>query len=140
MDVGSGCGIPGVVLSIMFPSKPVILLEPRVRRARFLEQVRIELGLSGAEVIRGKIEEVGLRFSLSGYTLVTRAFGQMVRFGNLVQPFTNSISRICFLKSEVKKSEIVQAELIMGPSRTIELCVPGYFKRTLILFDKASAN
>ena len=140
MDVGSGCGIPGVVLSIMCPSKPVVLLEPRVRRARFLEQARIELGLSKVEVVRSKLEDVGLRFPLSGFTLVTRAFGQMARFGNLVQPFIKGVPRVYFLKSEAKKSEIEHAERIMGPCRTIELSVPGYFKRSLILFDNVSAR
>lgn len=56
-DLGSGPGLPGVVLALARPDLQVSLLEPLLRRTRFLEEVRGELGLDGLEIIRGRAEE-----------------------------------------------------------------------------------
>lgn len=44
-DVGSGAGLPGLVLAIARPGLRVTLIEPLERRVRWLESVRVELGL-----------------------------------------------------------------------------------------------
>lgn len=56
IDVGSGAGLPGVPLSIAEPDRLWRMLEPRARRAAFLEEVARELGLD-FEVIRMTAEE-----------------------------------------------------------------------------------
>ena len=108
VDVGSGSGIPGIVISIMCPEIKTTLLEPRNRRARFLEQVRIELELSGVQIMQCKLEEMSVRLPAMDYILVTRAFGQMVRFARLIEPFKNSISKIRFMVLLSLKSEEFQ--------------------------------
>ena len=50
IDVGSGAGLPGIPLAIADPDRPWILLEPRRRRAAFLEEVIRELDLTHVEV------------------------------------------------------------------------------------------
>ena len=65
IDVGSGGGIPGVVIKIMCPKSRITLLEPRAKRARFLEQVRIELGLQGLDVLGVKLQELRLAQSIT---------------------------------------------------------------------------
>lgn len=50
-DLGSGAGLPGVVLAILAPARQAVLVEARARRARFLRQVSIELGLENVEVV-----------------------------------------------------------------------------------------
>ena len=50
VDVGSGAGLPGIPLAIADPDRNWILLEPRQRRAAFLEEVVRDLGLSNVEV------------------------------------------------------------------------------------------
>ncbi|MEC9248729.1 MAG: 16S rRNA (guanine(527)-N(7))-methyltransferase RsmG [Pseudomonadota bacterium] len=135
VDVGSGNGIPGIVISIMCPRSKTILLEPRNRRARFLEQVRIELELPDVRIMRCKLEEMSLGLPTMRYTLVTRAFGEMIRFARLIEPFKNSISKVYFLKSNANADEINLAECILGKSQTIELDVPGFSNRTLVIFN-----
>lgn len=56
-DVGSGAGLPGIVLAILRPDLSLTLLEPLLRRVRFLDEVVTELGLSGVTVVRGRAEE-----------------------------------------------------------------------------------
>ena len=57
VDIGSGAGLPGVVLALLRPSLQVILLEPLLRRSVFLEECIAELGLSNATVLRARAED-----------------------------------------------------------------------------------
>ena len=58
MDIGSGAGLPGIVLAILRPDLEVVLVESLLRRANFLELAVEELGLGGrVTVVRGRAEE-----------------------------------------------------------------------------------
>ncbi|HUW66104.1 MAG TPA: 16S rRNA (guanine(527)-N(7))-methyltransferase RsmG [Spirochaetia bacterium] len=57
LDVGSGAGFPGIPLKILLPGIRLVLLEPRAKRALFLENVVAALGLAGVEVDRGRAED-----------------------------------------------------------------------------------
>src|SRR5579863_3534446 len=50
VDLGSGAGLPGIVLAMLLPDSEVILLEPTLRRATFLGECVTELGLANARV------------------------------------------------------------------------------------------
>ena len=56
VDVGSGAGLPGIPLAIADPNRPWTLVEPRHRRAAFLEEVVRTLGLS-CRVVTATAEE-----------------------------------------------------------------------------------
>ena len=57
-DLGSGAGLPGLVLAIGRPDLQVTLVEPLQRRTIFLEEVVEELGLDRVRVVRGRAEEL----------------------------------------------------------------------------------
>ena len=57
VDIGSGAGLPGLVLAMVRPELSVTLLEPMERRCRFLSECVAELGLANASVLRGRAEE-----------------------------------------------------------------------------------
>lgn len=57
LDVGSGAGLPGLVLAIARPDTAVTLLEPLQRRVNFLREAIAALGLS-VTVVRGRAEDV----------------------------------------------------------------------------------
>lgn len=56
IDVGTGAGLPGVVLAILNPSCFVSLLDTNGKKCRFLNQVKIELGLSNISIIHHRVE------------------------------------------------------------------------------------
>jgi 16S rRNA (guanine527-N7)-methyltransferase len=57
-DVGSGAGLPGIVLALARPDITVTLIESLLRRVTFLEEVVAELGLEQVEVVRSRAEEM----------------------------------------------------------------------------------
>ena len=57
-DLGSGAGLPGVVVAIALPRVRMLLIERRPQRAAFLELAVEELGLSNAAVVAGRVEDV----------------------------------------------------------------------------------
>lgn len=57
-DIGSGAGLPGLVLAIARPDLAITLLEPLLRRTTYLEEVVADLGLDNVEVLRGRAEQL----------------------------------------------------------------------------------
>lgn len=55
-DIGSGAGLPGLVVALARPDVRVTLVEPLLRRTTFLEEVVEELGLANVTVIRGRAD------------------------------------------------------------------------------------
>jgi len=57
-DIGTGAGLPGLVLAIARPDLAVTLVEPLLRRTTFLDEVVAELGLAHVAVVRGRAEDL----------------------------------------------------------------------------------
>ena len=70
IDVGSGAGLPGIPLAIARPDVEVMLLEPLLRRTRFLEEMVSVLGIS-CSVHRGRAEESSIVASIEGADVAT---------------------------------------------------------------------
>ena len=61
LDVGSGAGLPGIVLALL-SDDPIVLCEPRRLRADFLTSVKAEFELNHVEIVQKKVEQVRGRF------------------------------------------------------------------------------
>src|SRR5215469_3804251 len=81
VDLGSGAGLPGIVLAILLPGVQVTLLEPLARRVEFLQQSVAELGLANVEVVRGRAEE--LAGQLAGDVVTARAVAPLDKLAGL---------------------------------------------------------
>ena len=57
-DIGTGAGLPGLVVAIARPDLQVTLVEPLLRRTTFLDEVVDELGLTHVTVVRGRAEDL----------------------------------------------------------------------------------
>jgi 16S rRNA (guanine(527)-N(7))-methyltransferase RsmG len=58
VDIGSGAGLPGVVLAMLCPGLEVVLLEPMLRRVVFLNECVQSLELPNVQVLRGRAEDM----------------------------------------------------------------------------------
>ena len=78
IDVGTGGGIPGVLVTIMCPEKQVVLLDAVGKKARFLRQVKRDLNLQNMEVVHDRVENY---FPEEKFDVVTsRAFSELNQF------------------------------------------------------------
>lgn len=62
-DIGSGAGLPGIVLALLRPAMDVILVESMLRRCEFLNEAVTALGLAHVTVIRARAGEPGVGVS-----------------------------------------------------------------------------
>jgi 16S rRNA (guanine527-N7)-methyltransferase len=103
-DVGSGAGLPGMVLALQRPDVTVLLVEPLLRRSTFLEQAVAELGLRTAVVRRARAEE------LAGSTLVdvvvARAVAPLDRLAGWSLPLLRPGGRLLALKGDRADTEL----------------------------------
>ena len=84
LDIGSGAGLPGLVLAIAHPGLAVTLLERMARRARFLELAARELGLDNVTVVNG--DALRWRAAQGFDTVTARAVASGDALGELVAP------------------------------------------------------
>ena len=78
-DVGSGGGFPGLALKIIRPGLHVFLVESNIKKVTFLAEVIRELGLSGAQVLARRYEELGEEMAPVDY-VCSRALGEFPSF------------------------------------------------------------
>jgi len=75
-DIGSGAGFPGLALKIARPGLQVFLVECNIKKVTFLAEVIRELGLSGAQVLARRYEELGEEVAPLDY-VCSRALGEL---------------------------------------------------------------
>jgi len=111
-DVGSGAGLPGLVLAILRRDLDVVLLEPLLRRTVFLQEMVDELGLSNVTVRRARAEEC--RDLRGSFDVVTaRAVAPLPRLLDCTLPLLRGGGRLLALKGASAADEV--AEVRSGP-------------------------
>lgn len=115
-DLGSGGGLPGVPLAILFPGKSVFLIESKRKKTLFLSKVVSKLGLEKANVVCDRAEDVEL--SIAGEAVITaRAVSSLVNLRKWsTQLIRAGCSKILAMKGGDTVDEI--AELRRKYSRT----------------------
>lgn len=76
LDVGSGGGLPGVVLAVLDPLRPVTCVDTVGKKAAFVRQVAGELGLANLRSVHGRVEALSERFDV----VASRAFASLPDF------------------------------------------------------------
>ncbi len=88
VDVGTGGGIPGLVLAIVCPDKNLYLMEPKKKKVFFLNKVNQKLNLNNVKIVRGRAEIAGkdLKFRARFDFATCRAVGNLNLTVELVLP------------------------------------------------------
>lgn len=111
VDVGSGAGLPGVVLAALLPDVEVVLLEPMERRVTWLTEVTDELELANATVRRGRAEELHGRMAADAVT--ARAVAPMDRLARWTLPLLRPGGALVVLKGRQAAAELDAARHVL---------------------------
>ncbi|MEM7541060.1 MAG: 16S rRNA (guanine(527)-N(7))-methyltransferase RsmG [Pseudomonadota bacterium] len=129
-DLGSGAGIPGLVLAIVDGERECLLIEPRAKRARFLRQVAIELALPNVEVVNLRAQEH--RAEVPYPTIICRAFGTLKAFVDAAEHLGDSSTQLFALKGDRARFETELSELDGWEYEVTELAHPRAHRRSLV--------
>ena len=132
VDVGSGAGLPGLVLAIARPDLTVTLLEPLLRRSIWLGEVVAELGLMNTEVHRGRAEE--FRRGLAP-VVTARAVAPLTRLWQWCGPLLRPGGRLLALKGSMATEELDAArpQLIGAAGTALTSCGEGLLQTPTVV-------
>jgi 16S rRNA (guanine527-N7)-methyltransferase len=105
VDIGSGAGLPGVVLAMLLPDVQVTLLEPMERRCRFLSECVAELGLVNVTVRRGRAEDADMQADVA----VARAVAPLGRLAELAAGLVRPGGMVLAIKGRTAADELKNA-------------------------------
>lgn len=111
VDLGSGAGLPGIVLALLLPDVQVTLLERMERRAKFLAQCVAELPLANATVLRATAEEVAGK--LSADVVTARAVAPLGRLAGLAAGLVRPGGLILAIKGATADQEVAEARPVL---------------------------
>jgi 16S rRNA (guanine527-N7)-methyltransferase len=103
VDIGSGAGLPGIVLAMLLPDVRVTLLEPMARRVTFLGECVAALGLANVTIRRARAEEAAGEFAADVVT--ARAVAPLGRLASLAVPLLRPGGTVLALKGEQAAAE-----------------------------------
>jgi 16S rRNA (guanine527-N7)-methyltransferase len=111
IDLGSGAGLPGIVLAMLLPEAEVVLLEPLARRASFLDESVRQLGLGNATVCRGRAEDQAGH--LAGDVVTARAVAPLDRLAGLALGLTRPGGLVLAIKGAGAQQEVERARPVL---------------------------
>lgn len=121
LDVGSGAGLPGLVLAVALPQFRFTLNEAVSKKCAFMTQAKLELGLANVEVVHRRVEQLhGPRFDI----IVARALATLACFTTLTRHLLAPGGHWIAMKGAEPAQELAQLPPNVTALRTVTLRVP----------------
>jgi 16S rRNA (guanine527-N7)-methyltransferase len=111
IDLGSGAGLPGIVLAMLLPDVEITLLEPMARRVVFLDECVRELGLGNVAVHRGRAEDVAGQFAADVVT--ARAVAPLDRLAGMALGLVRPGGLVLAIKGASAAQEVARATSVL---------------------------
>ncbi len=118
VDVGSGAGLPGIVVAMMRPQLDVILIEPMERRTTWLDEVVERFDLMISSVRRGRAEEYHGAFEADVVT--SRAVANLTKLARMSLPLLRRGGEMVILKGRSVAQEIEPARKVLRSFKASE--------------------
>jgi 16S rRNA (guanine527-N7)-methyltransferase len=112
VDIGSGAGLPGLVLAMLRPGMRVILLEPLLRRTLFLEECVARLGLPNTTVVRARAEDMAGQIRADVAT--ARAVAPLGRLAGWAAGVLRPGGQILAIKGQAAEEELAAARPVLA--------------------------
>lgn len=121
LDVGSGAGLPGLPLAILYPDKNFILLDSNGKKTRFMTQVVIDLELSNVQVVQSRVEE----YRASPFDQVLcRAFAPLATIVKKVSHLVAQDGSLLAMKGKINADTLLETSAPLRLNRVIPVQVP----------------
>jgi len=104
IDVGTGPGLPGMVLAICYPDKSFTLLDSNGKKTRFLTQVKMELGINNATVANERVEKHQYQGQYDH--VISRAFASLQDMINWTLPLPKKTGNFLAMKGVYPDEEL----------------------------------
>jgi|TARA_Y100000034_G_scaffold130117_1_gene187808 16S rRNA (guanine527-N7)-methyltransferase len=135
IDVGTGPGLPGIVLAIALPDTQFVLLDSLGKRVRFLMQVKHALGLDNVTPVQSRVEEYQPSVKLDG--VLSRAFASLQDMVQWCSHLIDDSGRFVALKGQFPDEELENLPAGTKFEQDISLDVPKLdAERHLIILSK----
>jgi 16S rRNA (guanine527-N7)-methyltransferase len=119
IDVGSGAGLPGLILALINPDQQWTLLDSNGKKTRFLLQAKVTLGLDNVEVVHSRVELFQPEQLFDG--VIARAWASIHDMLAATMHLYGKKATLWAMKGLYPKEEL---ELIDMPNKVHELVVP----------------
>lgn len=133
LDVGSGGGLPGIPLAIARPQLSVRMVDTVQKKATFLQQAAIQLGLKNVAVDHARVEELGGQYA----QISSRAFAELKLFVELTRHLLAPGGRWLAMKGVRPDAEIAALPTDVVVDRIVPLSVPGLDAERHLIILKA---
>lgn len=128
LDLGTGAGIPGILIKMDMPELRVVLLDSIRKKVSFCEEAIRRLGLKDIEAITGRAEDEGVIEALGKFdAIVSRATWKLVDYLKMAAPYMReSGSRVVAMKGQGWRDELKEAEAFMVENGLMVLTTDEY--------------
>ena len=139
LDLGSGAGLPGLVLAVARPELRCVLLDRAAKRARFLVQCVAELGIGNADPLRARVEDLPNRRSYS--TVVSRATFTIAELWRACERLLEPDGRALAMRAGEPEENLCELRARGVRCRVAGLRVPGLGQaRHVVILEPGSSS
>lgn len=131
LDVGTGAGLPGLVLAMAHPAQSYVLLDSSGKKTRFVEHAAARLGIENVAVVKARAEE---HEDDDGFGVVlSRAFSTVGDFVRVAGHLARPEGRLLAMKGALPESELEDLPAGWRLQAAHRLTVPGLHERRHLL-------
>ena len=128
VDAGSGAGLPGIPLAVLFPEKHFVLVDSNGKKTRFLFQVKLDLGLENIDIEHCRIEDYRGPADL----VVCRALATLAESAVKSQHLLSAGTMLLAMKGRLSGRELTELPSAFSVEFTERVHVPGASSRHVI--------
>lgn len=131
IDVGTGAGLPGALLSIVMPSATFTLLDSAIKRTRFINQMKLEIGLPNVTIVTSRVQDHQPETRYDA--VLSRAFASGEDMVNWSEHLVHDQGKMAAMKGKFIAEE--WESVSQFPNReVVPLTVPGLFEERHLIF------
>ena len=136
VDVGSGAGLPGLVLAIVRPEWNVVSVETVDKKAAFQRQAITQLGLANMSIEGCRVQD--LRLADKADCVVSRAFSSLEEFVGLTRHLLKPGGHWVAMKGKPPRDELAALPGDIKARKVVKLRVPGlHAERCVVLMEES---